>query len=103
MTVQLHSRNLSLTENQKEYLQKKAEKILHFSRRAGDESSRIQVDVNEEKTEDKTKHMHCIVNVFVPKSTLHAESFAQTVEAAIDVCEEKLKHQMEKYKEKASK
>lgn len=100
MDIQVSSKNLSLSEEQKDYIEKKAEKLLHYSKRADDESSRITVDVNSEGVKDKKSRIHCIVNVFIPQSTLHAESYGQTPQAAMDQCEEKLKVQVEKYKGK---
>lgn len=43
------------------------------------------------------------VNLKVPVKLLRAEVLANKVEEAIDLCEEKLKPQIEKYKEKFGK
>lgn len=91
---------MSLSDDQKEYIEKKVSKIIHYSGRAADESTRATVDMENEKIQDKQNHIRCVVNIFVPGATLHAENYAPTIEAAIDGCEPKLKHQIDKYKAK---
>lgn len=102
MNVQIHSKKLKLSDDQKEYLTRKSEKILHYSKRADDESSRISVEVDNENTKDKN-HIRCVVNIHVPGDTLHAESYSTTVHSCIDECEEKLKSQIDRYKGKMQK
>jgi len=100
MSVQIHSKTLSLSPEQQEYLQKKAEKILHYSRRAADESSSIRIHIEREDTKSKEEQIHCVVNIIIPHATLHAESRGRTVEETIDLTEEKLNRQIDEYKAK---
>ncbi len=103
MNIQIHSKTLNLSSDQKTYLESKAEKILHYSARAHDESSSIRIHIEHEDLKDKAQQIHCVVNIAIPQDLLHAESYAQTVEAAIDICEEQLNRQVDKYKERMQK
>ncbi len=98
MSIQIHSKTFSLTDEQKEYIQKKCEKILHYSGRADDASSFITVEVNHEETKDKKNHIHCKIHASIPQDKLYAESYTHSVESAVDECEEKLARQVRKYK-----
>lgn len=98
--IDIHAKNISLSDEQKELIQKKMEKLNSFARKMNDESAKIRVEIEYDDIKEKHQKIFCSVTIFVPQNTMRAETHAETVQSAIDICEEKLKVQIEKYKDK---
>ncbi len=99
MQITYHQKHLSLSQRQQDYIEKKLRTLKKFKVLA-DDSVQVRVDAEylDSKTSDTSIEMK--VTMSVPKTTLRAESKAITIEAGIDLIEEKLRKQLRKYKEK---
>jgi len=102
MQVNIHTKGLNLSDEEKNYILKKMEKISSLAKRIKDESSTIKVEIDKDKTKSEQDSIHCIINLHVPKETIRAESRAAWVKEAVDLTKKKLLPQIEAYKEKFS-
>lgn len=100
MKINIHSKNIDLSQEHKDYITEKMEKLAHYGGRVDDESSEIRVEIDKETNRNIEKNIVIQVTLFVPHSTIRAEDHADSVEAAVDEVEEKLKKQIERYKAK---
>lgn len=100
MQLQLFSEEVSLTEEQKEYVRKKITLLEKYAHELFDASTCVRIDVRSNKVKSSNHHFSVQVTVFVHPSILRAEESGITVEEAIDLVEEKLKRQIERYKQK---
>lgn len=100
MQLQLFCEGVNLMEQEREYITKK---ILHLEKYASDlidESSSVRVDVRHNKLKHSGKLFLVQVTLFVHPSILRAEESGTTLEESVDLVEEKLKKQVERYKGK---
>ena len=100
MQFQLFSEGLELTEEQQEYVRKK---MMHLEKFAGemlDESSLLRVDIRRNKVKHSDRQISFQVTLFVHPVVIRAEDMGVTVEEAVDIAEEKLRKQSERYKTK---
>ncbi len=99
MKVTIFDKHLRLSEEQKDTIEQKLKHLEHMGQRIQDESvtARIDVELNHEKTTDHNIDM--AVTIHVPHGTLRAEVQAKTPEEAIDLAIDKLRKQLERYKE----
>lgn len=100
MQVQIRSKDLNLSEIQKDYIQSKVDKLATFAERIKDESSEIRVEIEQSKSKNLDQKYVCQITMFVPGAVLRAETKEETVEAVIDSAEQKLIAQIERYKSK---
>ncbi len=100
MQVTIHEKNLTLNDGQKDYITKKVEHLANFEERIDDESTKVKVEVETNKMKTTNKNVSVQVTMYVPNSVIRAEVKAVTVEEGIDLCEDKLKKQIERYKTK---
>lgn len=102
MQMILRTPNLELSPRETKYLEKKINNFEKYAHNIADESSKIYVDVEQTdiKTSDKKLKLHGLL--YVPHAYLRAEVFGLTFEEAVDLFEEKMKHQIERYKEKSN-
>jgi len=101
MKVNFIQKNISLNDDQKDYIEKKINNLTKLAKRIDDESSQTTIEV--EKLSSSPHRISLIVNVKVPAHLFRAEIEAKKIEEAIDICEEKLRSQIEKYKAKFGK
>ncbi len=100
MQLQLFCEGVNLMDQEKEYITKK---ILHLEKYAHElieESSSVRVDVRYNKLKHLGKLFLVQVTLFVHPSILRAEESGTTLEEAVDLVEEKLQKQVERYKGK---
>lgn len=102
MKVQIRSKDLNLSDVQKDYVQSKVDKLANYAERIRDESSEIRVEIEESKSKNLDQKYVCQITMFVPGAVLRAETKESTVEAVADSAEQKLIAQIERYKSKKS-
>lgn len=100
MQVQIRSKDLNLTDAQKDYVQSKVDKLANYAERIRDESSEIRVEIEQSKSKNLDEKYVCQITMFVPGAVLRAETKESTVEAVADSTEQKLITQIERYKSK---
>ena len=102
MKILIHTKKLTLTEEEQAYIEKKMEKISDLSKRIKDESSEIKVEIDRDDTKATEDSLSCAITIIIPKETLRAESHGTFVKEVVDIAKKKLIPQIEKYKEKFS-
>ena len=100
MQIKFVLKNVSLGDDQKEYIESKVEKLSHLADRLADESTEFRVEVDHEESRMQEHAYQCIVTIFAPQETLRAEARSDTINNAVDDVVNKLKVQIEKYKAK---
>lgn len=87
--------------NDREFLifARKIGKLATYCERLKNDDSCIRVEARHRATQKKTDHVKVLISVYLPKTTLHAESRHPTVLEAVDRCIEKLAPQIKRYKE----
>ena len=98
MQIHLQTRGLTLSPQQEEYVNQKTEKLVRFAHRVKDDASRIEVEIDYHETKSAHDRIECLTTMFLPHGTLRAEAHGSTVEESIDIVEQKLRVQLEKYK-----
>jgi len=97
MKVNFHQKNLHLSDAQKDYISEKIEMLKKY-RIMEDPSVVVKVDVEYSENTSSNEKILVVATVNIPGAVLRAEESALTVEAGIDLIEEKLRHQLEKHK-----
>jgi putative sigma-54 modulation protein len=100
MQISIINKHIKLNEDQMDYIRKKIEHLKHLEHRVDDESTQVRVDVELNRIKTSNKNITLQVTMFVPHAVVRAEIFGVTVEEAIDLAVEKLKRQLERYKNK---
>lgn len=100
MNIQFLKSHFNFTDEQKDYISKKIEHLAKFADRVSDESTEVHVNVKENKLKTTDNNVTVEITMFVPHAIIRAEVNGVTVEEAIDLCEEKLRKQIERYKGK---
>ncbi|MBT4936883.1 ribosome-associated translation inhibitor RaiA [Candidatus Peregrinibacteria bacterium] len=103
MQIHTQAHGLKLTEEDREYIDMKMEKITTLSKRLKDDSSEIRVDIYHSPTKASDDEIRCTITLHIPKNTLRAESHGSKVHEALDLAKQKLIPQIEVYKEKFAK
>lgn len=98
--IDIHAKNLTLSEEQYDFVEKKVSKLLHLWKKLQDEATKIRVEIDHDPIREKHKQIFCSITIFVPGTTLRAETHEKTIENSLDTCEEKLRMQIEKSKNK---
>jgi ribosome-associated translation inhibitor RaiA len=101
MKLNYSKKNIILTDSQIDYITKKIIHLKKLARRLDDEASHAEIDI--EKVSSAFKNISMKINLKVPNYFFRVDILADTVEEAIDLSEEKLKVQIEKYKSKYGK
>lgn len=100
MQVTIHEKNLTLSDNQRDYINKKVEHLKTFEERVDDESTKVKVEIQTSKIKTTNKKMKVQVTMYVPNAVIRAEVNALTVQEGIDLAVDKLRKQIERYKTK---
>lgn len=100
MQFQFYASNFKITDEQKIYAEEKVRHVTKNAPRVEDESTVVKVDFRKTKLASDDQRFACEVTLFVPGAVVRAECKAPTAEAAIDMAEEKLRRQIERYKGK---
>ena len=102
MNIVISEHRIQLNTAQKEYITEKMETIIrHLGRISDKESTDIKVVITQEDTKAEEDRFLCEVSLVLPKKhILHCDNRSLSPEAAIDLCVEKLKKQVEKLRTK---
>ncbi len=100
MQFQMFSEGVELSEDQKEYIMKKIMHLEKFSAELSEDSSSVRVDVRMNKSKHEGRHLLFQVTLFIHPVVIRAEENGVTLEEAVDLTEEKLKRQIERFKAK---
>jgi putative sigma-54 modulation protein len=100
MQVKIKSKNLNLSDGQKDLIETKVLKLQNFADRLGDESAEFRVEVRHEKSRKASDAYICQLTIFAPSAVIRSETRNETIENAVDECMDKIKGQIEKYKSK---
>jgi ribosomal subunit interface protein len=99
MKINFYQKGLSLSDRQREYIEKKIQALSKF-KMMKDESVLVKVEVELIDAREDERKINLKVNINFLGELIRAEERGLTVEEAIDLVEDKLKTQLEKYKEK---
>lgn len=80
-------------------LARKIGKLATYCERLKNDDSCIRVEAMSRATRKEADHVKVLINISLPRKTLHAESRHTTVLEAVDRCIEKLEPQIKRYKE----
>jgi len=100
MQIKIKSKNLNLSDSQREMLEKKVAKLQNLADRLSDESTEFRVEVRHEKARKNSEAYVCQLTIFAPTAVIRAETRDESIENAIDSCMNKIKGQIDKYKSK---
>lgn len=100
MEIKLHTQHVQLSDERKAYFLEKFEKVTHFASRLSDESTEMKVDLIHQSSKKLEDAFECHLTIFVPHDTLRAEAHSDSLENAVDEVIEKIKAQIERYKDK---
>lgn len=100
MQIKIKSKNLNLSDRQKESIENKVTKLQHLADRLSDESTEFRVEVRHEKSRKTIDSYICQLTIFAPNTIIRAETRNETIENAIDDCMDKIRTQIDKYKAK---
>lgn len=95
MKIDIQSVNFTAAEPLRQFIQAKMDKLDHYFDRITDGQVYLKVE-----KDDTHGNKFVEIKVNVPGSAIVATERAETFEAATDVCMDKLKQQIVKYKEK---
>jgi len=92
--LNIHTRNLELTERLRTYVERK---VARFERYLPNLDN-IRVDLSESNARDANRRMVAQITIYVPKAILRAEERASDIFAAIDKVMDKMYRRVERYK-----
>jgi putative sigma-54 modulation protein len=100
MEIKIKSKNLTLSDKQKEAIESKVSKLYKLADRLSDESTEFRVEIKHEKSRRAEDAFACELTIFAPGSVIRAETKNETIENAVDECMDKIKKQISRYKSK---
>lgn len=100
MQVKIISQNLNLSSEQEALITEKVEKLSTYAARISDESSEIKVDISYQQSKNPEDSYLCKLTLFIPGDTLRSESENESLRSVLDEAIEKIKGQVERYKDK---
>ncbi len=100
MQFQFHTTGFKLDPEQESLIQDKIQNVAKISPRVDDPSTFTRIDFERTRFSEDDKRFKLQVTLVIPGVLIRAEAYAETVENAIDVMEDKLRNQLERYKSK---
>lgn len=100
MQIKIKSQHLNLSDDQRDTIHAKVEKLQNLADRLHDESTEFRVEVRHEKSRKSSDAYTCQLTIFAPNAVIRAEARHETIENSIDDCMDKIKTQIERYKSK---
>jgi len=100
MQIQIFSNSITLSDKQKDYINEKIENLTKYAERLADEATIIRTDVEKRKMRSGDQKITTQITMYVPHAVIRAEEHGQNVEETVDLTVEKLKKQIERYKDK---
>lgn len=100
MQIQISSASITLSDNQKDYINEKITNLGKYESRVADEATVIKVDVEKRKVRSGDQKITSQITLYVPHAVIRAEVHGINIEETVDLAVEKLKKQIERYKTK---
>lgn len=102
MQLYIQELHCKLNDLQLTYIKEKMDHVLrHLGRFAGNEATEVKVVITYEDTKaEEDRYLGEVTILFPKRHTLRCDARAATPAAVIDICEEKLKKQIEKMRTK---
>lgn len=97
MQINIHQKNIHLSDAQKDYVSDKIEMLQRY-KVMEDPSVMVKVDVEYYENASSNEKIQMGVTANIPGGVLRAEETAVTIEEGIDLIEAKLVHQLERNK-----
>lgn len=91
--------HIKIDNNLKEHVAKKIGRLDRYISRRNRDSAHAEVFLKENKTKNHD-NFTCEVTLFMPHQTIVVKENAQTIYTAIDIAEDKVKQQLQIYKDK---
>lgn len=91
--------HLDADQKLKKYVTRKIGGLDRYTSRHTRESLHVEVKLKELKTKNKNQQHMCEVILHLPQETFALKGSAQTIYAAVDLAEQKLKVHLKKYKD----
>lgn len=99
MTIQVRSKNVHVSDDHKDYIEKKLLALKKYYATIADEGAQTTVTLSS-NTEKSGASYNIEVRIVVGKKTFMAEEKSTSLEEGIDLAHDKLKIQLQRYKEK---
>ncbi len=100
MEIKINCQHLTLNADQEAAFRRKIEHLARLTSRLQDESSEWRLDLKFRATRRPEDTYECHLTCFVPQETLRAEAEGASLENALDEVVDKMKTQIERYKDK---
>lgn len=97
MEIKMHQ-EMTINADQRAYLERKAGRLKKLAGRFWNPAAFVSIEIRGNKVADLDRAVHCSLKMPLPGETLYASAEAKTVEASMDQAEDKIVHQIEKYK-----
>ncbi len=99
MLFQFHSKGIDLNEHAHDYIEKKIMNLQKYYTAGDDDTSTAHIEISQNK-ERSSNLVNISVRITVSKKVFMSETKGMTVEEAIDLAHDKLKVQLQRYKER---
>jgi ribosomal subunit interface protein len=100
MLINLNSDKYELSDSQQNYIEEKLYALKKFFQKFTEETIQVKVVVEKNETLEQSRKIILRVTMSVPKALFRAEANAFTVEEGVDLIQDKLTRQIERYKTK---
>lgn len=100
MNIQITTRSLDLTPDQRAYIEDKLNNIVHLGKELEDPANLARVEVDYREVENAEKRVTIEVTLNVPHSIIRVTQDSSTVEEGMDLAAEKMRRQIERYRGK---
>lgn len=91
-------KDIIISPDQRVYLERKAGRLKKLAGRFWNPAAFVSIEIRGNKVADLDRAVHCSLKMPLPGETLYASAEAKSVEAGVDEVEDKIVHQIEKYK-----
>jgi putative sigma-54 modulation protein len=95
MLIEVKGRNVSVTEDLREHVQRRFEKV---SRQVSD-LARLEIELSHERNRTNPKEMVVEATLWLKGTTLRAHDAASDVKHAVNLCEEELSRQVKRHRD----
>lgn len=99
LKIEITAVHFKLSDDQKKYVYQKIGKIEHLLPKNAKKSAHAEVRLTQPKTRNNKKY-NCEVILHLPSENIAVHDGGMSLEAAVDICESKLKNSLKKYKDK---
>lgn len=100
MIININSEKYELSDSQQSYIEEKLYALKKFCQKFTEETVQVKVVVEKNETLEQSRKIILRVTMSVPKALFRAEANAFTVEEGVDLIQDKLTRQIERYKTK---